>query len=121
MEGGATSSGGISRAAESTSTSKLFYNAASKEPLAFHLHSALPSKLKAELTHLIMTHGGKIHKRLIDLHLPFFALINPDSPQVPQYAKYVSSLPEGERGTVVPYSFVRASITAREILLPVEF
>ncbi|CUA75105.1 hypothetical protein RSOLAG22IIIB_01747 [Rhizoctonia solani] len=121
MEGGATSSGGILRAAESTSTSKLFYNATSKEPLAFHLHSALPSKLKAELTHLIKTHGGKIHKRLIDLHRPFYALINPDSPQVPQYAKYVCSRPEGERGTVVPYSFVRASITAREILLPVEF
>ncbi|KEP53092.1 Rap1 myb domain protein [Rhizoctonia solani 123E] len=121
MEGGATSSGGTSRAAESTSTSKLFYDASSKEPLAFHLHSALPSKLKAELTHLIKTHGGKIHKRLIDLHRPFYALINPDSPQVPQYAKYVCSLPEGERGIVVPYSFVRASITAREILLPVEF
>ncbi|KAL5635788.1 hypothetical protein ACGC1H_004552 [Rhizoctonia solani] len=121
MEGGATSSGGTSRAAESMSTSKLFYDASSKEPLAFHLHSALPSKLKVELTHLIKTHGGKIHKRLIDLHRPFYALINPDSPQVPQYAKYVCSLPEGQRGTVVPYSFVRASITAREILLPVEF
>ncbi|CAE6423446.1 unnamed protein product [Rhizoctonia solani] len=67
------------------------------------------------------THGGKIHKRLIDLHRPFYALINPDSPQVPQYAKYVSSLPESERGIVVPYSFVRASITTREIVLPVEF
>jgi hypothetical protein len=67
------------------------------------------------------THGGKIHKRLIDLHRPFYALINPDSPQAPQYAKYVSSLPEGERGTIVPYSFVRASISAREIVLPVEF
>ncbi|KAH7340651.1 hypothetical protein B0J17DRAFT_652294 [Rhizoctonia solani] len=121
MEGRATSSGGTSRVGESTSTSKLFYDSASKEPLAFHLHSALPSKLKAELTHLIKTHGGKIHKRLIDLHRPFYALINPDSPQVPQYAKYVSSLPESERGTVVPYSFVRASITARDILLPVEF
>ncbi|KAG8734063.1 hypothetical protein FRC11_012666, partial [Ceratobasidium sp. 423] len=121
MDGRATSSGGTSRAAESTSTSNLFYDAASKEPLAFHLHSALPSKLKAELTHLIKTHGGKVQKRLIDLHRPFYALINPDSPQVPQYAKYVSSLPESERGIVVPYSFVRASITAREILLPVEF
>ncbi|CAE6446438.1 unnamed protein product [Rhizoctonia solani] len=122
MEGRATTSGGgTPRAVESTSTSSLFYDASSKEPLAFHLHSALPSKLKAELTHLIKTHGGKIHKRLIDLHRPFYALINPDSPQAPQYAKYVSSLPEGERGTIVPYSFVRASISAREIVLPVEF
>ncbi|CAE6503601.1 unnamed protein product [Rhizoctonia solani] len=141
MEERAASSGGASRAAESTSTSNLFFDSVSKEPLAFHLHSALPSKLKAELTHLIkasprqafrvvpltdssfshQTHGGKIHKRLIDLHRPFYALINPDSPQVPQYAKYVSSLPESERGTVVPYSFVRASITARDLLLPVEF
>ncbi|QRW27026.1 hypothetical protein RhiXN_01621 [Rhizoctonia solani] len=52
MEGRATSSGsGTSRAVESTSTSKLFCDATSKEPLVFHLHSALPSKLKAELTH----------------------------------------------------------------------
>ncbi|CAE7198679.1 unnamed protein product [Rhizoctonia solani] len=126
MEGGATSSGRIPGAAESTSTSNLFYDTASKEPLAFHLHSALPSKLKAELTHLIkasarQTHGGKIHKRLLDLHRPFYALISPDSPQVPQYAEYVCSLPEAERGTIVPYSFVRASITAREILSPDEF
>lgn len=40
---------------------------------------------------------------------------------MPQYAAYVSSRPEGERGTVVPYSFVRASITAREILRPADF
>ncbi|ELU43958.1 rap1 myb domain-containing protein [Rhizoctonia solani AG-1 IA] len=129
MEGRATSSGsGTSRAVESTvstlrrgSTSKLFCGATSKEPLVFHLHSALPSKLKAELTHLIKTHGGKIHKRLIDLHRPFYALISPDSPQVPQYVEYVSSLPENERGIIVPYSFVRASIAAREIIPPVEF
>jgi hypothetical protein len=111
--------------------------------LGFHLHSALPSRLKSELTHLIkastrpfavhavyllpytlllhQSHGGKIYKRLIDLHRPFYALINPGSSQVPQYAAYVSSRPESERGTVVPYSFVRASITAREILRPVEF
>ncbi|CAE6456516.1 unnamed protein product [Rhizoctonia solani] len=67
------------------------------------------------------THGGKIHKRLIDLHRPFYALISPDSPQVPQYVEYVSSLPENERGIIVPYSFVRASIAAREIIPPVEF
>ncbi|KAF8710697.1 Rap1 Myb domain, partial [Rhizoctonia solani] len=100
MEGRATSSGsGTSRAVESTSTSKLFCDATSKEPLVFHLHSALPSKLKAELTHLIKA----------------------NSPQVPQYVEYVSSLPENERGIVVPYSFVRASIAAREIIPPVEF
>ncbi|KAJ1310003.1 hypothetical protein OPQ81_006759 [Rhizoctonia solani] len=121
MEGRAISSGGTSRTAESTSTSYLFCDGISKEPILFHLHSALPSKLKAELAHLIKTHGGKIHKRLIDLHRPFYALISPDSPQVPEYAKYVSSLPEGERGTIVPYSFVRASITAREVLPPEEF
>ncbi|KAG8720071.1 hypothetical protein FRC08_001246 [Ceratobasidium sp. 394] len=91
-------------------------------PLHFHIHSAIPPKLKADLVRLIEAHGGIIHKRLIDLHHPFYALVHPRSPKLAEYAAYVSTRePPTERGSVVPYSFVRASIAAHRVLRPAEF
>ncbi|QRW00427.1 BRCA1 carboxy-terminus (BRCT) domain protein [Ceratobasidium sp. AG-Ba] len=95
----------------------LFSRSAPNDRLHFHIHTAIPSKLKAELSN-----GGKVHKRLIDLHHPFYALVHPGSPRLPEYATYVSTRePPTERGTVVPYSFVRSSIVARRLLDPAEF
>ncbi|KAG9128477.1 hypothetical protein FRC07_009700 [Ceratobasidium sp. 392] len=100
----------------------LFAGSSPGEPLHFHIHSAIPPKLKTELIHLIESHGGKVHKRLIDLHHSFYALVHPGSPRLAEYAAYVSSRdPPTERGTVVPYSFIRASIAARHVLTPAEF
>ncbi|KAG9100548.1 hypothetical protein FS749_014626 [Ceratobasidium sp. UAMH 11750] len=91
-------------------------------PLHFHIHSAIPPKLKADLVRLIEAHGGIVHKRLIDLHHPFYALVHPRSPKLAEYAAYVSTRePPTERGSVVPYSFVRASIAAHRVLRPAEF
>ncbi|KAG9101508.1 hypothetical protein FRC06_002972 [Ceratobasidium sp. 370] len=123
-----------------TQSNSLFSDPSPGEPLHFHIHSAIPTKLKADLVRLIeastslppprgpltplpsQAHGGKVHKRLIDLHHPFYALVHPGSPKLAEYTAYVSTRePPTERGTVVPYSFVRSSIAARHILRPADF
>ncbi|KAF8610335.1 hypothetical protein BDV93DRAFT_540154 [Ceratobasidium sp. AG-I] len=106
---------------ETASIRGLFRGSRPNEQLNFHIQPGLPPKLKAELVDLIEMYGGKITKKLADVRGPFYALIDPNSPQAAEYVVRVTSRAELERGTPVPHSFVRSSITAREILRPIDF